>query len=89
MRWNSAAVSSAALALNLLGEAHNLLYGSAITLHGLILLDMNKASTALNCFCTALEIKKLLLNPDDALIASCYNNISLAYTENSDLGKAI
>jgi tetratricopeptide (TPR) repeat protein len=70
-------------------KTHQLLYANAITLRGLIELDMNKAQTALYSFLTALEIRERFLDPNDALIASCHNNISLAYTEIGGFEKAI
>lgn len=72
------------IALDILDETHQLLYANAITLRGLIELDMNKAQMALASFLEALKIRETLLKADHALIASCYNNISLAYTELGD-----
>jgi tetratricopeptide (TPR) repeat protein len=76
-------------ALEILGEKDTLMYASAIMLHGLIELDTNNVQTALDSFLTAMKIREKVLDPDDALIASSLNAISLAYTELGDVTKAV
>jgi hypothetical protein len=76
-------------ALDILDEKDTLMFASAIMLHGLIELDTNNIRTALDSFLTAMKIREKVLDPDDALMASCLNAISLAYTEISDLDKGV
>ena len=66
----------------------NLAYASAVDLSGLLQLDNAHPSAALEEFEIALKIRKAILGPDDAFIASSLNNIALAYTELNDLSRA-
>ncbi|KAL2351517.1 hypothetical protein BJ546DRAFT_1029279 [Cryomyces antarcticus] len=75
--------------LQVLQERESLMYASACMLQGLIELDTNNVETALASFHVALRIREQLLDPDDAFIASSLNAISLAYTEQGDLRKAV
>jgi tetratricopeptide (TPR) repeat protein len=76
-------------ALEILAEKDTLMYASAIMLHGLIELDTNNVQTAIDSFLAAMKIREKVLDPDDALIASSLNAISLAYTELGNLPKAV
>jgi tetratricopeptide (TPR) repeat protein len=58
-------------------------------LHGLIELDTNNVQTAFDSFQAAMNIREKVLDPDDALIASSMNAISLVYTELGDVTKAV
>src|SRR5450432_353753 len=76
-------------ALSAVPDQDSLTFASAIMLHGLIELDLNKVQAALESFRKALEIRQKVMHSDDAFIASSLNAISLAYTELGDLGKAV
>ena len=76
------------VALETFQDKTSLAFASATDLSGLIDLDMNQPEKALIPFNIALKIRETLLGPDDPLIASSLNNIALAYTESSELGKA-
>jgi tetratricopeptide (TPR) repeat protein len=65
-----------------------LAFASAVDLVGLIDLDLNKPSSAMEHFTGALEVRKQRLGPDDPLVASSLNNIGLAHTEMGELGDA-
>lgn len=52
-------------------------------------LDTNQPKKALECFQTALTIRKALLSPDDAFIASSLSNVSLAHTELNQLDQSM
>lgn len=62
-------------------------YASAVDLSGLLQLDNAHPSAALKEFEIALKIREAILDPDDAFIASSFNNIALAYTELNDLSQ--
>lgn len=76
-------------ALAILNEKDTLMFASASMLRGLIELDTNNVQTALDSFLAAIKIREKALHPDEALIASSLNAISLAYTEIGDLDKAV
>lgn len=61
---------------------------AACTLDGLVELDERLLDDALDSLLTGLDIRKRLLHPDDELIASSLNAISLVYTELNELDKA-
>ena len=63
-------------------------YASAINLSGLIDLDMNNPTKALNNLRKALDLRQRLLKPDDPFIASSLSNVSMAYTELRDFERA-
>ena len=77
------------MALEIDGERGNLNFASISTLRGLIELDIQNIESALEHFMMALKIRESFLDPDDALIASSLNAISLAYTELCELDKAV
>ncbi len=76
------------VALETFQDKTGLAFASAIDLSGLIDLDMNNPSKALEPFNTALRIRESQLGSDAPLIASSLNNIALSYTEMGDLEKA-
>lgn len=69
-------------------DKETLAYASAVDLSGLLQLDNAYPSAALEEFEIALKIREAILGPDDAFIASSFNNIGLAYTELNDLSQA-
>jgi tetratricopeptide (TPR) repeat protein len=72
-----------------LEEKDSLIYASATMLHGLIELDTNNVQKALESFLLAFAIRRPLMDPDDAFIASSLNALSIAYTELGDVDKAL
>lgn len=74
-------------ALETFEDKTTLAFASAIDLSGLIDLDMNKPSNALDLFNTAHNIRAKLLEPNEPLIASSSNNIAIAYTEMAGSGE--
>ena len=70
-------------------STETLLDASARTLKGLVQLDLHNVPNATESFLQALRIRENLLQPDDALMASSFNALSLAYTESNDLDRAI
>jgi tetratricopeptide (TPR) repeat protein len=76
-------------ALETLEEKDSLMYASATMLHGLIELDTNNVQKALESFLLAFSIRQLLMDPDDAFVASSLNALSIAYTELGDFNKAV
>ncbi len=77
------------VALSILPDKNGLTFARATNLLGLIYLDINKPKKALECFQAALEIRKALLDPDNAFIASSLSNVALAYTELNILDKSV
>lgn len=69
-------------------DKETLAYASAVDLSGLLQLDNAHPSAALEEFEIALKIREAILGPDDAFIASSFNNIALAYTELNELSQA-
>jgi tetratricopeptide (TPR) repeat protein len=76
-------------ALETLEEKDSLMYASATMLYSLIELDTNNVQKALESFLLAFSIRQLLMDPDDAFIASSLNALSIAYTELCDFDKAV
>jgi len=77
------------VALDNLEEKDSLMYASATMLDGLIELDTNNISKALDSFLLAFKIREPLMDPDDPFIASSLNAISIAYTEIGDFDRAV
>ena len=65
-------------ALSIISDKLSLAFASALTLKGLIDLDLNKPKSALVYFRQALEIRENALDPQDELIGSSLNAISLS-----------
>jgi tetratricopeptide (TPR) repeat protein len=76
-------------ALENLEMKDSLMYASATMLDGLIELDTNNISKALDAFLVAFNIRQPLMDPDDPFIASSLNALSIAYTELGDFDKAV
>jgi len=55
----------------------------------MILLDTQRLPAALDAFLIGLQIREETVRPDDALLASSFNAISLVYTEMNMLDKAV
>jgi tetratricopeptide (TPR) repeat protein len=75
-------------ALNIIPDKLSLAFASALTLRGLIDLDLNKPKLALIYFRQALAIRENTLDPQDELIGSSLNAISLSHTELNELDSA-
>jgi tetratricopeptide (TPR) repeat protein len=77
------------LALQSITEKESLDYARLINLLGLLHLDMNRPTDALECFTRGLKIRETILDPDAALLTSSYSNLGLAYTELADFENAL
>jgi tetratricopeptide (TPR) repeat protein len=75
-------------ALSIIPKKFSLAFASALTLRGFIDLDVNKPRAALISFRQALAIREIALDPQDELIGSSLNAISLSYTELNELDSA-
>jgi tetratricopeptide (TPR) repeat protein len=75
-------------ALSIIPDKFSLAFASALTLRGFIDLDLNKPRAALISFRQALAIREKALDPQDELIGSSLNAISLSYTELNELDSA-
>jgi hypothetical protein len=75
-------------ALSIIPDKFSLAFASALTVRGFIDLDLNKTKAALMSFRQALAIRNNALDPQDELIASSLNAISLSYTELNELDLA-
>jgi tetratricopeptide (TPR) repeat protein len=78
----------ATTALSAFPDKNSLAFASATDLLGLIDLDMNNPTSALDPFNIALAIRQAKLGPTDPFIAFSLNNLAIAYTEIPDLEKA-
>lgn len=75
-------------ALSIIPDKTSLVFASALILKGLLDLDLNKPKAALIYFRQALAIREIALDPQDELIGSTLNAISLSYTEMNELDSA-
>lgn len=82
------ALPLARLALSSLKDQSTLLYALGVGVSGLLWLDTNHPTDVLKCFHSCLEIRKRLLQDDDAFVAVALNHVSLAYTELRDFKQA-
>ena len=63
-------------------------FASAVELQGLVDMDMNYQTKALNSFQRVMDIRTGLLGPDDALIAASLTTLGIVHTELGNLDEA-
>ncbi|KAL9615519.1 MAG: hypothetical protein Q9167_000032 [Letrouitia subvulpina] len=76
------------VALNNFHDRSTLAFASAIELQGLIEMDLNNQTSALDSFICVLNIRTALLGPDDAFIAASLTTLGIVHTELGNLAEA-